>query len=353
MSTEYGILLVEGRDGRRCGTASGSPPTSTGRRATASPSPGGFPTILLHTPTTRPTSRYSEIADFFTPRGYAVVLQDMRDRYRSEGVGRLLPRGHRRTRARTATTPSSGSPRSRGRTAASARSAARTPAITQVRTALERPPHLTAIWPDVVPTNSFQNQSPRGRRDAAAHVLGALHPRAGRAGYRRRPGQGRPRSGATSATCGSCFAGHTVGARTDLAPARAAARADADRLLHPRHLRRVLAADRERLHAVLGPPCGHPGTFSTGWYDPFPAADTEYFAAMARAEHGSAAARDRAVEPCRHARRRDVLPRRRLRARQRRGACSATSRSSSPSSPAGCPTTRPGSLTARRRCASS
>ena len=28
--------------------------------------------------------------------------------------------------------------------------------------ALERPPHLSAIWPDVVPTNSFQHQSREG-----------------------------------------------------------------------------------------------------------------------------------------------------------------------------------------------
>ena len=34
--------------------------------------------------------------------------------------------------------------------------------ITQVRAALERPPHLAAIWPDVVPTNSFQHQSREG-----------------------------------------------------------------------------------------------------------------------------------------------------------------------------------------------
>ncbi|NBY26531.1 MAG: hypothetical protein EBQ71_04555, partial [Betaproteobacteria bacterium] len=35
-------------------------------------------------------------------------------------------------------------------------------AITQVRTAIEAPKNLTAIWPDVVPTNSFQNQCREG-----------------------------------------------------------------------------------------------------------------------------------------------------------------------------------------------
>jgi len=41
--------------------------------------------------------RYIEIADFFTPRGYVTVLQDLRDRYRSEGRGEYF---HRLQRAR-------------------------------------------------------------------------------------------------------------------------------------------------------------------------------------------------------------------------------------------------------------
>ena len=62
-----------------------------------------------------------------------------------------------------------------------------------------------------------------------------------------------------------------------------------------------------------------PGTYSTGWYDPFPHADSEYFQAMASQQRDAAAPRDRAVEPRRHARRRDVLPRRRLRGAERLG----------------------------------
>ena len=34
---------------------------------------GRFPTIMLHTPYDKTDRRYSEIADFFVPRGYAVV----------------------------------------------------------------------------------------------------------------------------------------------------------------------------------------------------------------------------------------------------------------------------------------
>ena len=53
--------------------------------------------------------------------------------------------------------------------------------------------------------------------------------------------------------------GDAVAARADGAPARADARGHADRLLHARHLRRVLGPDRARLHALLGPARRHPG----------------------------------------------------------------------------------------------
>ncbi len=122
---------------------------------------GRFPTIMLHTPYDKTDKRYSEIADFFVPKGYNVVLIDLRDRYRSEASGVYFH----------AATPHTGrdgydicewigaQPWSNGRIGTVGSSYA---AITQVRTALERPPHLTAIWPDVVPTNSFQNQCREG-----------------------------------------------------------------------------------------------------------------------------------------------------------------------------------------------
>ena len=109
----------------------------------------------------------------------------------------------RRTRARTATTRSSGSPSSAGRTAASARSARSFAGITQVRTALERPPHLTAIWPDVVPTNSFQHQSREGGA-MQLHMFWALFIHAaGRPGHRRRPGEAGGGLGRPDRACAS------------------------------------------------------------------------------------------------------------------------------------------------------
>ena len=122
---------------------------------------GRFPTILCRTPYDKTDKRYVEIAEFFVPHGYAVCLQDLRDRYRSEGTGEYFH----------TVTPHEGEdgydtiewiaaqPWSNGRVGMVGSSYA---GITQVRAALERPPHLAAIWPDVVPTNSYQHQSREG-----------------------------------------------------------------------------------------------------------------------------------------------------------------------------------------------
>ncbi len=49
---------------------------------------GPFPTILGRTSYDKsdPTMWVRPVADYFVPRGYAVVLQDLRGRYRSEGT---------------------------------------------------------------------------------------------------------------------------------------------------------------------------------------------------------------------------------------------------------------------------
>ena len=122
---------------------------------------GRFPTIMCHTAYDKATKRYVEIADFFVPRGYAVVLVDMRDRYRSEGSGTYFH----------SATPHTGrdgydivewiaaQPWSNGRVGTVGSSYA---GQVQVRTALERPPHLSAIWPDVVTTNNYANCAREG-----------------------------------------------------------------------------------------------------------------------------------------------------------------------------------------------
>ena len=208
------------------------------------PVDGRFPTILCRTPYDKTDRRYTEIADFFVPRGYAVVLQDLRDRYRSEGTRRLRPQPHpapgpRRLRHGRVDrgAPWSERPRRHGRQLVrrdhagshGARAAAAPGGDLARRRAHEQLPAPV----------------PRGRRDAAAHVLGALHPRAGRAGHRRTTRPSRTRSGATFRDARALLA--TPSRRADRAPAHADAREGAARLLHARRLRRVLGAG-ERLH---------------------------------------------------------------------------------------------------------
>jgi putative CocE/NonD family hydrolase len=168
----YGIVvsknvMVEMRDGIRLATDLHRPAVD------GEPAPGRFPTIVCLTPYDKTERRYVEIADFFVPHGYAVVLQDLRDRHRSEGTKEYFH----------TVTPHTGEdgydtiewiarqPWSNGRTGMVGSSYA---GITQVRTALERPPQLTAIWPDVAPTNMYRHQTREGGA-MQLHMFWALY----------------------------------------------------------------------------------------------------------------------------------------------------------------------------------
>ena len=276
--TSYGIVLakdvmVEMRDGIRLASDIYRP-ARDGQLVD-----GRFPTIMLRTPYDKTDRRYVEIADFFTPRGYAVVLQDMRDRYRSEGTGDYYH----------VVTPHTGEDGydtvewiaaqswSNGRIGTVGSSYA---GITQVRAALERPPHLTAIWPDVVPTNSFHNQSREGGA-MQQHMFWALFIHA-------QDAQDIADDPAKQAEVWN-----------DLRDLRQLFRAGppwergSTSLRHVPPLEETLieystrGAYDEYWQQVENDFTRHwdqhadvPGTYSTGWYDPFPAADSEYFAAM-------------------------------------------------------------------------
>ena len=240
---------------------------------------GRFPTIVCLTPYDKTERRYTEIADFFVPHGYAVVLQDIRDRHRSEGTKEYFH----------SATPHTGrdgydtiewiaaQPWSDGRTGMVGSSYA---AITQIRTALEAPPHLTAIWPDVVPTNVYHHQTREGGA-MQMHMFWALYIHAADA----QEVQGQPDK--------------QEDVWNDLRNLR--------RLFWewPWHkgelaLRHVPALDEALEHYVSRGAYDEwwakkendftrfwhdhgdiPATMSTGWYDGFPHSDTEYFAAMA------------------------------------------------------------------------
>jgi putative CocE/NonD family hydrolase len=240
---------------------------------------GRFPTILCRTPYDRTDKRYTEIADFFVPHGYAVCLQDVRDRYASEGTGDYF---HTVTRQQGEDGYDTiewiaAQPWSNGRVGTVGSSYA---AITQVRAALERPPHLAAIWPDVVPTNSFQHQSREGGA-MQLHMFWALFIHAQDAQdiagdwdkqlevwedlknlrelFWRFPfGKGELSLRHTPTLEQALLDYTTRGAYDD-----------------------YWAQESNDFTAHFGRHADVPGTFTTGWFDGFPHSDTEYFAAMA------------------------------------------------------------------------
>jgi len=87
LSDTYGVVIAKDvmvpmRDGVRL-AADIYRPAQNGEAAA-----GHWPTILARTSYDKSAQRYVDsIPNFFTPRGYAVVLQDLRGRYRSEGFG--------------------------------------------------------------------------------------------------------------------------------------------------------------------------------------------------------------------------------------------------------------------------
>ena len=125
------------------------------------PLPDPVPTILSRTPYDKNSRRYIEVADYFVPRGYAVALQDLRGRGDSEGMGQYFhvcnePEG----RDGYDTIEWIGTQTwSNGKVGMVGSSFA---ALVQTRAAFEHPPHLTAIWPDVTPTNSYHHQAREG-----------------------------------------------------------------------------------------------------------------------------------------------------------------------------------------------
>ncbi len=240
---------------------------------------GRFPTVLCRTPYDKTDKRYTEIADFFVPRGYAVCLQDVRDRYRSEGTGDYFH----------TVTPQQGDdgydtvewiaaqPWSNGRVGTVGSSYA---AITQVRLALERPPHLSAIWPDVVPTNSYQHQSREGGA-MQLHMFWALFIHAQDAQDIRDDWEKqaevwedlknlRQLFWATPWQKGRLSLRHTPALEQSLLDYYT--RGAYDEFWQRKENDFTRYYDK---HADV------PGTFTTGWYDGFPHSDTEYFAAMA------------------------------------------------------------------------
>lgn len=134
---------------------------------------GPLPTILGRTSYDKTTHWMwvGPVAEFFTPRGYAVVIQDLRGRYRSEGKGQYFHVANPLDGQDGYDTIEwiAAQPWSNGKVGMVGSSHG---AMTQTTAALTNPPHLTAIWPDVGPINNYHHHIREGGA-MQLHMFGA------------------------------------------------------------------------------------------------------------------------------------------------------------------------------------
>ncbi|MCY3764494.1 MAG: CocE/NonD family hydrolase [Gemmatimonadetes bacterium] len=244
------------------------------------PLPGPFPTILCRTPYDKSDARYEEIGDFFTPQGYVTVLQDLRGRYRSEGFGQYFHVANINDGLDGYDTVEwiAAQPWSNKRVGAVGSSFA---ALVQTRMAFHRPPHLTAIWPDVTPINSYHHQSREGGA-MQMHMFWALYLHAQDA----QEIQNDPE--AQDAVWNDLRGIRELLVSMPFQPGQTALSAipNLEKTLFDYYHRGEYDSFWEReyndfernfeRHADI------PGTYSSGWYDPYAVAVTGYFAAMVK-----------------------------------------------------------------------
>lgn len=276
---EYGIVvardvMVPMRDGVRL-AADIYRPARAGEAL-----PGPFPTILLRTSYDKRAERYiATIAEYFTPRGFVTVQQDLRGRYASEGRGeyRHTVNVKEGTDGYDTVEWLAAQPWSNGRVGMVGSSH---PGLVQTHAALYRPPHLAAIWPDVAPTNSYAHQVRWGGA-MQLHMFGALFIHAQdsqealadptlRLSILQAMGRMRELVYATPFKRGHNPLAGVPGLEEILFDYYTRGAYDA-----------FWSAECNDFSAQLARHADIPGTFSGGWADPYAIATTAHFAALA------------------------------------------------------------------------
>jgi hypothetical protein len=162
-------VYIPMRDGVRLATDVYRPALPDG-----SPAPGKFPVILARTSydKSNPVIWVDAVARYFTPRGYVVMLQDLRGRGKSEGVGQYFHTANQLEGPDGFDTIEWAAEQEwcNGRVGMVGSSHG---GIVQNMASLYRPPHLSALWVDVAPTNAFRDEVRQGGA-MALHMFGAL-----------------------------------------------------------------------------------------------------------------------------------------------------------------------------------
>ena len=174
-SNGYGIVvsqdvMVPMRDAVRLATDIYRPAHADGSAVE-----GTFPVILGRTSydKSNPVIWVDPVARFFVPRGYVVLLQDLRGRGKSEGTGQYFHTANPLEGRDGYDTIEWAAQQvwSNGRTGMVGASHG---GIVQNMASLERPPHLSALWVDVAPTNAFKWEARQGGA-MGLHMYGALY----------------------------------------------------------------------------------------------------------------------------------------------------------------------------------
>jgi putative CocE/NonD family hydrolase len=240
--------------------------------------PGPFPTVLVRTSYDKAAQRYVEIANFFTIRGYVTVLQDLRGRYRSEGTGQYFHTANINEGADgyDAVEWIAAQLWSNGRIATIGSSHA---AMVQTHMALYRPPHLTAIWPDVAPINSYDHQVRRGGA-MQLHMFGALFLHAQDAQEIEHDSVAKQSIfNAMEHMRDLVFSTPFKPGQTPLAVVP-----NLEKVLFDYYYRgdydEFWSAEYNDFERYFDRHADIPGTYSGGWYDPYAIATTRYYSAM-------------------------------------------------------------------------
>ena len=163
-------VMIPMRDGTRLATDIYRPAGACG-----DPLPGQFPVIAGRTSydKSNPVIWIDPVANAFVPRGYVVLLQDLRGRGLSEGTGDYFHTANQKEGIDGYDTIEWAAAQSwsNGRVGMVGASHG---GIVQNMASLYRPPHLAALWVDVAPTNAFRWEVRQGGA-MALHMYGALY----------------------------------------------------------------------------------------------------------------------------------------------------------------------------------
>ena len=163
-------VMIPMRDGVRLATDVYRPAGPDG-----TPLAGAFPAILGRTSydKSNPMIWVDPVARFFVARGYVVLLQDLRGRGHSEGTGQYFHTANPLEGKDGYDTIewAADQPWCSGRIGMVGASHG---GIVQNMASLERPPHLSALWVDVAPTDAFKWEARQGGA-MGLHMYGALY----------------------------------------------------------------------------------------------------------------------------------------------------------------------------------